>query len=104
MVPTNWQEWVAWAGIVVPLAGMAWAAIFYTLARRREIHFQEFERLFKVMDHLGQQGGSIASKMVAVYELRKYPEYKNVFARMCEQTEVQGTSGKMLKDQMLLTA
>lgn len=104
MSPANWQEWVAWAGIAIPLAGLAWAAVFYTLARRREIHFQEFERLFKVMDYLGQEGGSIASKMAAAYELRKYPEYRDVIIRMCEQTDVRGPSGKMLKDEMTLTA
>jgi hypothetical protein len=100
----TWQDWVAWAGIVIPLASLAWAAGFYVLTRRREVHFQEFERLFKVMDHLGQQGGSIASKMAAVYELRKYPEYKDVIIRMCEQTETVGSAGKMLKDEMLMTA
>lgn len=100
----TWEEWLAWAGVVVPLAGLAWAAIFYTLARRREIHFQEFERLFKVMDHLGHTDGSIASKMAAAFELRKYPEYRDVIIRMCREGEVTGPSGKMLKDEMLLTA
>ena len=98
------QDWIAWAGIVIPLFAMAWAAIFFVLTRRREVHFQEFERLFKVMDHLGHQDGSIASKMAAAYELRKYPEYKDVIIRMCEQADVAGPSGKMLKDEMILTA
>jgi len=104
MTPATWQEWVAWAGIVIPLLGMGWAAIFYVVTRRREVHFQEFERVFKVMDHLGQSGGSIASKMAAAYELRKYPEYKDVIIRMCEQAEAQGPAAKMLKAEMLLTA
>jgi hypothetical protein len=104
MAPATWQEWVAWAGVAIPLAGLAWAAVFYTLARRREIHFQEFERLFKVLDHLGHSGGSIASKMAAAYELRKYPEYKDMIIRMCEQTETTGSSAKMLKNEMMMTA
>ena len=56
------------------------------------------------MDHLGQSGDSIASKMAAAYELRKYPEYKDVITRMCRQTETVGSVSKMLKDEMLLTA
>ncbi len=98
------QDWIAWGGIVIPLFAMAWAAIFFVLTRRREVHFQEFERLFKVIDHLGEAGGSIASKMAATYELRKYPDYKDVIIRMCEQTETTGSMGKMLKDEMLKTA
>jgi hypothetical protein len=95
---------MAWAGVVIPLAGLAWAAVFYTLARRREIHFQEFERVFRVMDHLGQSDGSIASKMTAAFELRKYPQYRDVIVRMCRDAEVTGPSGQMLKREMLLTA
>lgn len=56
------------------------------------------------MDHLGHSGGSIASKMAAAYELRKYPQYKDVIVRMCRETEVSGTSAVMLKNEMLLTA
>ena len=56
------------------------------------------------MDHLGQSGGSIASKMAAAYELRKYPEYREVIIRMCREGEVTGPSGKMLKHEMMLTA
>lgn len=69
---TSPQDWIAWAGIVLPLAALAWSAVFYTMARRREVQHREFERFFQVTDHLGQQGGSIASKMAAAYELRKY--------------------------------
>ena len=98
------QDWIAWGGIVIPLFAMSWAAIFFVLTRRREVHFQEFERLFKVMDHLGQGGGSIASKMAAAYELQKYPEYKDVIIRMCEQANTEGPAAKMLKDELMLTA
>jgi hypothetical protein len=59
------QDWIAWAGVVVPLCALSWAAIFYTLTRRREVQHQEFERFFKVMDQLGHSNGSIASKMAA---------------------------------------
>ena len=107
----TWRDWLtlfgvvaAFAAVVVPLCGLAWAAVFYTIARRREIKHHEFERVFKVMDHLGQTGGSIASKMAAAYELRKYPQYSDVIIRLCEQADIVGPSSKMLKDEMMLTA
>jgi hypothetical protein len=104
MTLQTWQDWVAWAGIVIPLASLAWAAIFYTLARRREVQHQEFERFFRVMDQLGQEGGSIASKMASAYELRKYPQYRDVIIRLCEKVEIRGDSAQMLKDELILTA
>lgn len=98
------QDWIAWAGIVIPLASLAWAACLYVLTRRREVQHQEFERFFKVMDHLGTSEGSIASKMAAAYELRKYPEYREVIIRLCEQARIDGPAAEMLRDEMKLTA
>jgi hypothetical protein len=106
MAPANWQEWIAWAGLALPLISLAWAACFFVLTRRREVHHQEFQRVFEVMDHLGQQGGSIASKMAAAYELRKYPEYREVIIRLCENVELQGSSAaiEMMREELRLTA
>jgi hypothetical protein len=99
------QDWIAWGGIVIPLFAMAWAAIFYVLTRRREVRFQEFERLFRVMDHLSQSDGSIPSKMAAAYELRKYPDYKEVIIRLCREAILSpGGNSEMLKSEMTRTA
>ena len=101
----TWQDWVAWAGIVIPLASLAWAAGFYVLTRRREVRFQEFERLFRIMDHMSQGDGSIPSKMAAAFELRKYPDYKDVIVRLCRGAELSaGKNSEMLKDEMMRTA
>ena len=104
MSPVTWQDWISWAGVVIPLAALAWAAVFYTLSHRRDVQQKEFERFFRVMDHLGQDGGSIASKIAAAYELRKYPEYKEVIVRLCEQANYEGPAAEMLRKEMLLTA
>ena len=97
-------EWIAWAGIVIPLAALAWSAVFYSQTKRRELKHQEYQRFFTITDHLGQQGGSIASKMAAAYELRRYPEYAEVIINICENTRIDGGSAKMLKDELLATA
>lgn len=106
MAPSNWQEWIAWAGLALPLVALAWAALWYVSTRRREIRHQEFERFFFVMDKIGQEEGSIASKVAAVYELRKYPQYRDVIIRVCDnsQQHVVGASAQMLVDEMALTA
>ena len=103
MTLTTWQDWIAWAGIVLPLVSLAWAAVFYVLTRRREVQHQEFERFFRVMDHLGASG-SIASKMAAAYELRKYPQYAPVIIRLCEQARIEGPASEMLQKELELTA
>jgi hypothetical protein len=104
MTLTTWQYWIAWVGITVPLAALAWAAVFYVINRRREIHHQEYQKFFEITDHLGKSGGSIASKMAAAFELRKYPQYKDVVLRLCQSVSAEGGSAKMLIDELRLTA
>lgn len=97
-------EWIAWGGVVVPLLALAWSAVAYSLAKRHEVRHQQYQRFFQIMDHLGQPGGSIASKMAAVYELRKYPEYAEVIINICEKAEIEGPASAMLRDEMAATA
>ena len=97
-------EWIAWAGIVIPLAALAWSAVFYTIARRREVSHLEYQRFFEITEHLGHEGGSIASKMAAAFEIRKYPQYKDVIINICEKADVHGPSAQMLKEELRATA
>ena len=97
-------DWIAWAGVVIPLMALAWSAVFYTLARRREVQHQEYQRFFQITDHLGQSGGSVASKMAAAFELRKYPEYTDVIVNICQKTRIDGPAAEMLKQELIATA
>jgi hypothetical protein len=97
-------EWIAWAGVVIPLAALAWSALAYTAVRRREVKHQEYQRFFEITEHLGREGGSIAAKMAAAYELRKYPEYTEVILNICEKASVSGVAAKMLKEELDATA
>lgn len=90
--------------VSVPLCALAWSAVAYVRLRQREIRRERYERFFEVMEHLGKQGGSVASKMAAVYELRKFPEYADVIVRLFDHVEVDGQSAPMLKSEMVLTA
>ncbi|MBX9885322.1 MAG: hypothetical protein K2X68_10155 [Novosphingobium sp.] len=100
----NGGEWIAWAGVVIPLAALAWSAVVYAIAQRRAVMNAEYERFFQIMDHLGQNGGSIASKMAAAYELRKFPQYKEVIINLCEKADLEGPAAKMLRDELAETA
>lgn len=97
-------EWLAWGAIVVPLATLAWQAFRFNQIRREENQFQKYQRLFKVADQLGKQGGSIVSKVIAAYELRKYTEYKDVIIRICEGAKVEGDAAELLRAELKLTA
>jgi hypothetical protein len=90
--------------VSVPLCALAWSAVAYVHLRQREMRRERYERFCAVMEHLGRQGGSVAAKMAAVYELRKFPEYAEVIVRLFDQVEVDGHSAPTLTSEMALTA
>jgi hypothetical protein len=90
--------------VSVPLAASAWSAVAYVRLRGREVQRERYQRFFEVMDNLGKPAGSVASKMGAVYEPRKFPEYADVIVRLFDQVDVDGQSAPMLKAEMSLTA
>ncbi len=96
-------EWLAFIAVLVPLCTLAWSAFRYVSELKRSREQREYERVFHVMDHLGQPGGSIASKMAAAYELRKYKAYAPVIIRLCDGVKVDGPSAQMLLDELQRT-
>ncbi len=100
-------DWIAWAGIVLPLAVLAWTAWRYVTVAQSQARAKEFEQLFKAMDMIGREGGNQPSQMAAIYELRNYPKYKDVIIRMCETISVSSVSGRSaetMKRELELTA
>ena len=102
----SWQDWIAWAGVVLPLATLAWSAWQYVAIQKRNEKQRKFDNLFRLMDKIGESGGSIAAKAAAVYELRNYPEYGDVISRFCREAihYVSGDSAQILITEFTLTA
>jgi len=101
----GWQDWLAWAGVVLPLTVLAWTAFWFTHERREQRKHRRFEHFFSVTDKIGQAQGSLLSKVAALYELRRFPEYSDVIVRMTEAPEIVG-GGKaklLLEQEFLLT-
>ena len=104
MAPSTWQEWTVAVGLFIPLASLAWTGVSFSITHRREVRNAEFERFFNVMDRLGNNDGSEPSKLAAAYELREYPQYREVIVRMCRELKVTGGAAQRLKAEMLRTA
>jgi hypothetical protein len=101
---TSWADWVAWAGIVLPLAILAFSALLYVRTEMTKAKTERYNRFWEVMRSAGAQDGNIASKMAAFFEMRSYPEYTDVIIRLCENTRVVGSEGELLKAEMLHTS
>jgi hypothetical protein len=102
----TWQDWVAWAGVVIPLASLAWAAVMHVRLGQRQARSQEFDQLFKVMELIGSHSGNQPSQMAAIFELRNYPNYKNLILRMCDTLPISGSASAVaaIKNELESTA
>ncbi len=89
---TQWSalDWLAWAGFVLPFSVLSWSAFWFTKDRREQGKHRRFEHFFSVTDKIGQAEGSLLSKVAALYELRRFPEYAEVIVRMTEEPEIVG--------------
>jgi hypothetical protein len=96
--------WATILGTLASFAAIAWSAVTYVQIRRAETKHQEYLKFFAVCDQLGQQGGSIVSKVAAAFELRKYPQYKDVILRLIDDVRIEGDAAKMLRKELELTA
>jgi len=104
VTPTTWQDWVAWAGLALPLATLAWASVYFVVTWRSEIKHKRYEKFFSLMDRVGNPESSIVGKMAAIYEMRKYAEYKDVIIRFCQDIEITGDARHLLDRELDLTA
>ena len=104
MTPQTVGDWIAWAGLVLPLATLAFSAVWFVMVQRKRSEAERYGRFWELMKQAGAQDHNIAAKMAVFYELRKYPQYAEVIIRLCEEARVDGSEGQLLKGEMLLTA
>jgi hypothetical protein len=91
ITPKSVSDWIAWLALVIPLFILSATAVRYLLDRQAEMKCRRFEEFFTVTDKLGDTGGSIMSKVAAVYELRRFPEYADVITRMTDAPDIRGS-------------
>ena len=56
------------------------------------------------MEQIGREDYSIAAKMAAISELKRFPEYKDVILRLCHGAGVGGTEAWILEREFEVTA
>ncbi|MFN3953399.1 MAG: hypothetical protein ACK4LQ_03035 [Pararhodobacter sp.] len=99
------QDFATIVGIIIPLvtiAGSALAFVIKVFMDSRERRRNEFYELMKFLD----EKGSIAAKVAAVYEMRRFPEHRDFIIRFCtsQRQNIEGSAAQILGDEMKATA
>lgn len=94
-------ELVALVGIIVPLLTIAGSAAAFVWKGFREAKQHRQQLLFSLMDKI-DTNGTLASKQLAVYQLRFFPEHKEFIVRFCEanKNKINGDGAKILEAEM----
>jgi hypothetical protein len=98
--------WVTLIGFAAPLLTLAGSAVGYVVKQYLDAADKRRNRFFELMKYIDTDG-DIATKVAAVYELRRYPEHREFVIRFCDtQKRNIGGSGaavQSLKDEMQFT-
>jgi hypothetical protein len=99
----TWDQVIAWFGVVAPLCALAWSSVLYVLTQRREQQFREFNKFHDLMKELGSPATSALGNLAVAYELRKFPQYREVIVRALTDIDVRGSRADLLKREFELT-
>ena len=80
-------DWLTWGALVLPLIVLAWSAWQYVDLRKRENSRHNFNTFFETLDRVNNSDGQQICQIAAIFELRNYPEYKDVILRICDNAE-----------------
>ena len=93
--------WVTLLGFVAPLMTLAGSAVAFVIKQYQDSKARTRNEFFEVMQFI-DSNKPIATKIAAVYELRKFPEHRDFIIRFCEEqrNNVQGAAAPLLSAEM----
>ena len=74
--------WITLLGFAAPLLALAGSAVAYVVGLFLEARHRRRNQFFELMQFVDSEK-PIATKVAAVYELRRFPEHKDFVIRFC---------------------
>jgi hypothetical protein len=93
--------WITLLGFAAPLIALAGSAVAYVLGQFLESRYRRRNQFFELMQFIDSDR-SIAIKVAAVYELRRFPEHREFIIRFCatQRNNVVGEGAQPLVTEM----
>jgi len=92
---------ISLVALAVPMLGLAGSAIAYVVNLYLARNERRRAAFFELMQFIDSEK-PIATKMAAIYELRRYPEHKQFIMRFLQsqRNNITGVGGQHLKSEM----
>lgn len=97
----NVPIWVTLLGFAAPLLALAGSAVGYVVRIYLDSNENRRNYFFNLMKFIDGQG-TIAQKIAAVYELRRFPEHRDFIIRFCatQRNNISGGGAELLALEM----
>ncbi len=92
---TKFEKYAMFLGVLIPLFTLAFSALKYVDIRELEQRQQSFDNYHGLIERLTNTD-SMDAQAAILYELRNYPEYKDVSIRILNSYQVKWKAHEML--------
>jgi hypothetical protein len=105
MSPGSWEGWIAWAGVVIPLAALAWSAVNHVIVEKRKAQVDRFEDFLSLLTIINNVKGEVGlyEQLAAAFQLRNFPEYRDILIRVYERHARTTTGFEKVAEEMNAT-
>jgi len=99
---TSIPLWVTLTGFAAPLLALAGSAVAYVIKLYLDFADRRRNQFFELMQFIDNKDGTIATKVAAVYELRRFPQNRDFIIRFCltQRENVVGAASHSLIDEL----
>lgn len=84
--------WITLLGFAAPLMTLAGSAVAFVMKQYQDSRSRARNQFFELMQFIDGDK-PIATKIAAVYELRKFPEHRDFIIRFCDEQRGNITGG-----------
>ena len=104
----NWTlasvaDWIAWSALIVSIVVIAWAAFRYVRLEQAKNEQTRFENFYRTLERVHNKDQSLILQRAAIFELRNFPEYKDLIVRLCRDRNSLFPTVELVQREFLLT-
>jgi hypothetical protein len=96
-------DWIAWAGLMLPLAVLAWSAVQFVNARKYERKHENYLKYFAIVKRLGEREKHGFETGAMLFELKNFEDQAEYTDRMLKHFRVEGPDEAFLSNEIRLT-
>jgi hypothetical protein len=80
-------DWLAFGALFLAVCTIAWQGYRYVNVQKDIGRQRNFENFFHTLERVNNRDRSLILQKAAIFELRNYPEYKDVVLNICDDAK-----------------